>query len=249
MSGIDTNTVIKADYRRFNILCVPDMHIPYHHPDSLKFIDALKKTFSPKLVVNLGDLLDFHGISFHDSDPNLASAGAELHNARKVIKDYETIIPKQFIIGSNHGDLPVRKFLSHGLPRELLATYNDIYKVGKGWQFVPDLTIETDSKYLPDIYFVHGIKTDALAVAKQRGQRVIQGHFHEQFRVQYAGNPNTLLWGVNAGCLIDPVSLAFHYNKLNLNRPLLGAVVICNGIPKLIPMILKKGGGWIGKIV
>ena len=247
--AIDSNAVIRGDYRKGNILCIPDMHVPYQHPDALKFIETLMHTYKPKLVVNLGDLLDFHGISFHDSDPDLESAGGELRKARRIIKDYEAIVPNQYIIGSNHGDLPVRKFIANGLPRDLLRTYNDIYDVGEGWKFVPDLTIETDSKYLPDIYFVHGIRVDALAVAKQRGQRVVQGHYHEQFRIQYAGNPNTLLWGINGGCLIDPVSLAFSYNKLNLNRPLLGATVICSGIPQLVPMILKKGGRWIGRLV
>jgi hypothetical protein len=246
---IDSKSVIKGDYRKGNILCVSDMHVPYQHPDALDFLDALKKKYKPALTVNLGDLLDFHGISFHDSDPDLESAGGELKKARKVIRDLEAIFPKQYIIGSNHGDLPVRKFIANGLPRDLLRTYNDIYAVGEGWTFVPDLTIETDSKHLPDIYFVHGIKVDALAVARQRGQRVVQGHYHEQFRIQYAGNPNTLLWGVNSGCLIDPVSLAFSYNKLNLNRPLLGTSVIVAGIPRLEPMILKKGGRWIGRLV
>lgn len=241
-------TILKRDYRDDVILAIPDLHIPYEHPDALSFIAAVIAEYDPNLVVNLGDMLDFHNISFHDSDPDLDSAGAELEKARESIADWEWLIPEQYIIGSNHGDLPIRKFLNAGLPREFLKDYNAIYGVGEGWKFVEDLTITPKSKYLPDIYFAHGIRKNALGVAQQRGQRFICGHYHENFEVQYAGNPNSLIWSVMSGCLIDKKSLAFNYNKLNLNRPVLGCTVILYGVPMLIPMILDKKGRWIGEV-
>ncbi len=239
---------IIRDYTKDVILCIPDMHIPYHHPDAFAFLKALKKMYEPDLVVNLGDLMDFHNISFHDSDPDLDNAGGELKRSQKFAKELEKLFPKMYIIGSNHGDLPVRKFVASGLPRELLKSYNEIYDVGDGWTFVPELTIKT-KRDLPDIFFSHGIRKNALQVAQQRGQRHVCGHFHESFELRYAGNPNSLIWAVVSGCLIDKKSLAFAYNKLNLNRPILGATVIERGIPTLIPMILDKSGRWIKEIV
>ena len=239
---------IKRDYRKDVILAVPDLHIPYEHPDALAFIAAVKKEYKPDLIVNLGDMLDFHAISFHDSDPDLLSAGDELAQAREKIKAWETLIPEQYIVGSNHGDLPLRKFVAQGLPRDLISSYNEIYGVSDKWTFVPDLTIETDSKYLPDIYVAHGLKKNALQVAQQRGQRFICGHFHEDFNVKYAGNPNSLIWAAMSGCLIDKKSKAFAYNKLNLNRPILGCTVVLYGVPFQIPMILDKKGRWIKEI-
>lgn len=240
--------IIKTDYRKEVILCIPDLHIPYEHPDALSFIAAVIDEYDPSLVVNLGDMLDFHNISFHDADPDLMSAGDELEAAQEKIADWEWLIPEQYIVGSNHGDLPVRKFLNAGLPRHFLRSYNDIYGVGKGWKFVEDLTIETGVKYLPDIYIAHGIRKNALQVAQQRGQRFVCGHYHENFEVAYAGNPNSLLWAVMSGCLIDKKSLAFNYNKLNLNRPVLGCTIILYGVPFIIPMILDKKGRWIGEV-
>lgn len=239
---------IKRDYRKDVILCVPDLHIPYEHPDALDFITAVKKQYKPDLIINLGDMLDFHSISFHDSDPDLASAGDELLRAQDKIAEWEEVIPEQYIVGSNHGDLPVRKFLNAGLPRHFLRSYNDIYGVSKNWKFVDDLTIETGSRYLPDLYIAHGLRKNAMQVAQQRGQRFICGHYHEDFEVRYAGNPNSLIWSVMSGCLIDKKSMAFNYNKLNLNRPVLGCTVILYGIPFLIPMILDKKGRWIGEV-
>jgi hypothetical protein len=239
---------IKKDYRKDVILFVPDLHIPYEHPDALEFIKAVRKEYKPSLTINLGDMLDFHDISFHDSDPDLLAAGDELELSREKIAAWEKVIPEQYIVGSNHGDLPVRKFIANGLPRALLRSYNEIYDVGKKWKFVDDLTLETGSKHVPDLYVAHGIRKNALQVAQQRGQRFICGHYHENFELKYAGNPNSLIWAVMSGCLINKKSLAFGYNKLNLNRPVLGCTVVLYGVPMLIPMILDKNGRWIGEV-
>ena len=239
---------LNLDYTDKTILAISDMHIPYHHPDALDFLAALKSLYKPDLVVNLGDCLDFHGISFHDSDPELASAGDELVEAVMHIEELEKLFPDMFIVGSNHGDLPLRKFMANGIPSKFIKSYNDIYEVGDGWKFVTDLTIVSKRK-VPDIYICHSIRKNALQVAQQRGQRFMCGHFHENFSVNYAGNPNSLLWAVMAGCLIDKASLAFKYNKLNLNRPILGTAVIERGIPTIIPMILDKKVRWIQEIV
>ena len=60
------------------VLIISDLHIPYHHKDSFAFLKEVKKVFKPDNVVNIGDLLDFHAISMHDSDPDLPSSGHEL---------------------------------------------------------------------------------------------------------------------------------------------------------------------------
>ena len=61
-----------------SILVISDLHIPYHHRDSFEFLKALKKKYKPDLVVNIGDEIDCHALSFHDSNPDLPSAGDEL---------------------------------------------------------------------------------------------------------------------------------------------------------------------------
>lgn len=238
---------IKLDYENMTILTISDMHIPYHHPDAMEYLKALKKVYKPDLVVSLGDLADFHSISFHNSDPDLLSAGDELEELQSYSRELEKIFPNMIIIGSNHGDLVLRKALAHGLPKGLIRPFNEIYDVDAGWAFADDLTISHEES--PDVYFVHNIRKNVLQVAQQRGQRVICGHYHENFSVSYAGNPNSLLWGCIAGCLIDKESLAFEYNKLNLNRPIIGTAIIENGYPQLAPMVLNKDGRWIGQIV
>ena len=55
------------------ILVISDMHVPYHHKDSINFLKAIKKEFKPDRIINIGDLLDFHAINMHTHDPDLYS--------------------------------------------------------------------------------------------------------------------------------------------------------------------------------
>ena len=66
----------KLDTRR--ILNISDQHMPYEHPDMFAFLAAIKRKYKPTLVVNGGDEVDAHALSFHDSDSDLPSAGDEL---------------------------------------------------------------------------------------------------------------------------------------------------------------------------
>ena len=60
--------------------------------------------------------------------------------------------------------------------------------------------------------------------------------------------PGGTIWGMNVGCLIDDQKLAFEYNKINPNKPMLGTGVVVEGVPLLIPMILDAKGNWNGKL-
>ena len=93
-----------------------------------------------------------------------------------------------------------------------------------------------------------GIYNDSnnFASMSSAGMSVIQGHYHTEFNITYTSNPMSLHWSMMVGCLINDDSLAFAYNKINSARVILGCGIIINGQPKLLPMVLKKGGRWNG---
>lgn len=244
--GVDSTPVAPAETAKpHTILTISDMHIPYHHEDSIPFLKAIRDKYQPDEVVSIGDLNDWHGISFHSKDADLASPGSELRRNRKYNQALEAVFPEMYIIGSNHGDLPLRKMVFAGLPRDFLRPYNEIYQVGPGWKFVDDLVIKSAGR---SIYFVHGISKNGLKLAAQRGLNVVQGHYHTVMKVDYVSNPENLLWSMQIGCLIDKRSLAFEYGRLNLDRPIIGTGIIINGVPRLLPMHLNKKGRWVGDI-
>lgn len=227
------------------VLVISDLHIPYHHRDSLAFLKMIKDTYKPDTVVNIGDEVDKHAMSFHDSDPDLPSAGDELKLAQRKLKDFYTLFPKMYLVDSNHGSLAYRKAKHHGMPRDYFKDYNEVLKAPKGWVWKDELILNCAGTY---VMFRHQFKKNPLICAQQMAMSVVQGHFHEDFNIQYVSSPNKLLWAMTVGCLIDKQSLAFTYNKTNYKRPIIGCGIIIEGQPMLIPMILNKKGRWIKEL-
>ena len=96
------------------------------HKDLLDFYRDLNDLINPDLVVNIGDELDNHAMSFHDSDPDLDSAGVELKKGREVLQELATIFQVVYNVDSNHGSMAYRRQKAHGLPKHLILSYKDI---------------------------------------------------------------------------------------------------------------------------
>ena len=85
-----------------SLLVISDLHATYMHPDTLPFLRALKRKYSFDRVICIGDEVDFHALSFHDSDPDLPSAGEELTRAIKSLKPIYKMFPNVDVVESNH---------------------------------------------------------------------------------------------------------------------------------------------------
>jgi len=234
----------RVDTRNDRILFISDMHIPFHHPDTFAFLTALKKKYKPTRVVCVGDEIDAQSLSFHDSDPDLPSAGDELQKAIKYLQVLYKTFPVVDIVDSNHGSMIYRKGKHHGIPRKYLRDYGEVLEAPKGWIWSHDLTIA-----LPDgndLYVHHSVSKNVLKVVNQRGTCYIHGHHHCDATIQYSGNPRNLLWGMAVGCSINKKALAFAYDKNNLARPIISHGMVIDSHPRLMPMVLNEDGRWNG---
>ena len=224
------------------ILFISDLHIPYHHPDSFDFLRYLKDKHKPTRVICLGDELDKHSLSYHDSDPDLYSAGHELEVSIAFIQELEEIFPKMDILESNHGSLVWRKAKTNGIPKHYIKSYNDVLGVGKDWRWHFDLTLD-----LPDgtqCYVHHGKASDVLKLSQAMGMSAVQGHYHTDLGARYWANPNGLYFGMQCGCLIDRESYAFAYSNVNIKKQLIGTGLIIDSLPVVEPMVLSPNGRW-----
>jgi len=234
-----------SKYKR--VLVLSDLHLPYHRdPDAFLFLKEIKKIHKPDFVISIGDLLDSHALSFHDSNSDLYSAGHELKKAKEYVKELEGIFPELIEIDSNHSSMIFRRALKHGLPKAYLKDYGDFLETKK-WKWVDDLVITLPNKQR--CLFTHGRSADVLKVSQTNGMNCVQGHYHTKFKIEYWANPYNLFWGMQVGCLIDQKSLAFEYAKNFKTRFIMGCGMIVDSQPKLLPMVLDHKGKWIGKLV
>ncbi len=228
-----------------SILVISDLHCPYEHRDTVKFLKAIKKKYKPTRVILSGDEADFAGISFHDHDPDLDAPGKELDKAIKALQPIYKLFPKAEVLESNHGSLVLRKALAHGLSRQYFKSPGEILKAPKGWTWHFELTVK-----LPDgssCYFHHS-KGKPLKTGQLYGMSHVCGHLHESFDIQYWSTPKSLNFAVTVGCLVDKKSLAMAYSKNNQKRPIIGVALIIDSHPVLVPMRMNGAGRWIGRL-
>lgn len=224
------------------ILIISDLHCPYSHPDTVPFLSALKKKHSFDTVVCIGDEVDFHDSSYHESEPDLDSAGIELEKAIEGLRPIYKLFPNVTVIESNHGSMVLRKAKTAKIPRKAIKSYNDILDAPKGWKWVFDTIIQTP---LGPVYFCHGKSATPGRLASQYGMSCVQGHFHEKAQVTYISTPERLMFDMHTGCLADDKSLALGYNKINPKRPIVSVGIIINGVANIVPMVLNTNGRWI----
>lgn len=238
------DTFVPETCRR--VLVIGDLHEPYTHPDAYDFLRTVRDEYCPDIVVQIGDETDGHAISFHDSDANLDSAGVELEKAKLGLEQLHNLFPNLLLCDSNHGSLIYRRAKAHGLPVQFIKKYRDILfpeHGAPGWSWGDAWDLNTP---LGVVRFQHQVSGDLLLNAAHERKSMVIGHFHGKLDIQYAASSTALYFGAHCGCLIDNKSLAFAYGRLSRSKPILGCMVITDGCPQIIPMLLDESGRWVG---
>ena len=224
------------------ILVISDTHFPYHHQDTFAFLIKLKKVYKPDTIIHIGDEMDWHSVNVsHVINPDLPSPADELLIGRSLCGQLEKIFPKMVLLESNHGSMILRRAMAKGMSKFFIKDYNEILDVNSGWKWKEKHIIETDKGR---VLFAHQFSADVSKAVQQSAMSCVQGHYHTVSTIKYVANNFHLNWGMSVGCLIDKKSLAMAYMKVNLAKPVLSCGVITEGIPYIIPMVLKNDGSW-----
>lgn len=224
------------EYDNSRILWISDLHAPWNHKKALVFLQGLKTRYEPTRIIIGGDEADLHSLNFHGVDPDLPSAGDELKMVQDFMRELAIMFPVADILESNHTSLGYRRAFKAGISKGYMKTYNELLKVPDTWTWHDDLMITLPNGQ--DCYFCHGKSADGLKLSRNMACNVVQGHYHSKFAIQYWSNPKNLFWSMQAGCLIDDKALAMKYNKLTLERPIIGTGLIIDSIPILEAMPL-----------
>ena len=218
------------------ILWISDLHAPFHHKKAIQFLKDLHEKYNFTRVIIGGDEADAQGLNMHGVNPDLPSAGQELEMTKEVLKELYKIFPVADILESNHTSLAYRRAFKAGISKGYMKNYNEIFDAPEGWVWHDDLLITLPNGQ--QCYFCHGKSADGLKLSRNMSCNTVQGHYHSKFQIQYWSNPRNLYWSMQAGCLIDDKSMAMNYNKLTVDRPIIGTGAIIDSHPILFPMDL-----------
>lgn len=223
--------MLKINARNKRVLIISDLHIPYSVKGYIDFLKKLKKEFKPHIIINIGDELDYHGQSMHDSDHDLDSAGVELNKAIAELQDgLHKLFPKMFLLESNHGSMTLRRAKKYGIPVRALRDLPDLYETPR-WSWHSEILLQT--KQGP-VYLCHGKSGVYGKMVKESGASCVQGHFHGKFEITYHRGVFGTRFNMFVGCLIDIDSLAMAYGRNFSVKPILGSGGIAeDGEPKL----------------
>jgi predicted phosphodiesterase len=237
---------MEIDARNKRVLIISDTHIPYSHIDYINFLRALKSHFKPEIVIHIGDELDYHAISFHDSDQELLSAGKELDKSIIEIQEgLHKLFPKMYLLESNHGSLVYRKMKHHGIPVRVLKPIHELYETPL-WSWHHEIILKTNRG---DVYLCHGKSGVYGKLAKEMGMSTVQGHYHGKAEVTWHRTAMRDHFNMFVGCLVDESSLAMAYGKNNIPKPILASGALDdNGMPYVIRMNLNSSGRWTGEL-
>lgn len=225
------------------VLAIPDLHCPFHHPDALEFLKAVQNKLKPSTIVCLGDEVDFHSFSRWPKDPDGLSPGGELRAAIDALIPFYVAFPNVKVCVSNHTIRPHKLMKLTGLPAAMLPAYSTMLNAPDGWSWHEHITID-------GVRYMHGDqgkggKYGWTSNSEVYHQSVVVGHWHSKAGVFY----DSLMFNVNAGCLIDPTAYAFDYARHSHKKPNLGCAIITGGRKAtFLPMLLDERGRWTGML-
>ena len=145
---MDSRASLEEDSR---VLVIGDTHVPFDLPTYLDFLKDTYDKYDCNRVVHIGDCVDFHALSYHETDADGMSAGDELAKAKQHLARYYKVFPEMDVIFGNHSRMVSRKAMTSGIPREWIRDYADVFGV-PNWEYHTELVID-------NVLYTHGDKS------------------------------------------------------------------------------------------
>ena len=209
---------ITKDEKR--ILVIGDLHCPFDLDEYFDFCKETYEKWNCNQTILIGDVIDNHYSSYHETDADGYSGGEELELAIGRLQRYFNEFPVADVILGNHDRLVMRKAQTSSIPSKWIKSYKEVLEVPT-WNFTE--RIEYDG-----VQYIHGEAGTARTKSRADMQSTVQGHLHTQAYTEYTVGRNFKIFSVQTGCGIDFSSYAMAYAKAG-KKPAIGCAVILGG--------------------
>lgn len=221
-----------------NFGVVGDTHEPACRVGYLGFCHDTFDKYNVDTIVHIGDLADFHAISFHDQEPQCPGPQDEFEMTRESIGRWAATFPNVRWCLGNHDIRPSRLAKTKKIPETMLKSHHALWGLPDTWKIDYQFIID-------EILFKHGTGCGgvhpAWTLMPKAMRSVVIGHCHARAGVKWKGVDHKRYFAVDVGCGIDEKKYQFAYGKDMPERPFLSCAVILNGQPNVIAMPCGKG--------
>ena len=200
-----------------NVLVIGDLHCPFDLDEYLDFTIEQYYKHNCSEVIFIGDIIDNHFSSYHETSADGLGGADELELAIKRIARWRNAFPVAKVIIGNHDRMVMRKAQTSAIPSKWIKSYKEVLEVPE-WDFV--------ERYVKDnVQYIHGEAGTARTKCRADMQNTIQGHLHVQAYCEHYVGQNFRIFGMQVGCGIDYKSYAMAYAKAG-KKPAIGCAVV-----------------------
>mgnify|MGYP000539340844 FL=1 len=208
---------LRAKERR--TIVIGDLHCPFEKQGYFEFCLDTYDKYNCNNVVFIGDLIDSHATSRHETDPNGMSAKTELEQAIADLEKWREAFPVATVIIGNHDRVVMRRAFSSSIPSMWIKSFNEV--LGTSWDW-------TERAEFDGVQYVHGEGGSARMKAKNDLQSTVQGHIHTQAYVEHFCGNRSRIWAMQVGCGLDRDTYAAAYAK-HYKKQAIGCGVVIGG--------------------
>jgi len=204
-----------------NVLVIGDLHEPFCLDSYLDWCLEQYEIYGCNQVIFIGDIIDNHYSSYHETSADGMGGADELELAIKRISRWYDAFHKKGtkIILGNHDRIIMRKSQTSAIPSKWIRSYKEVLEV-PNWDFV--------ERYEQDgVQYIHGEGGTARTKCRADMMNTVQGHLHTQCYTEHYVGKNFRIFGSQVGCGINHKSYAMAYAKYG-RRPAVGCAVILN---------------------
>lgn len=209
------------------ILCLSDIHLPYHDPAALAWALEVGREIKPDVVLLNGDTLDFHRLSRFEKDPGKRKAEEEIDAANELLDFVDELFPKALRIwrNGNHEERYEKNIMANA--PELfkivseLASLDKLLKLNdRGWDYVTgkrpiyagELTILHGHEYPTPVL---GPVNAARGLFLRTKQSCLVAHHHQTSEHTEPTVRGDVIDTYSMGCLCDLHPEYARFNKWN----------------------------------
>ena len=202
-----------------NVLVIGDLHEPFCLDEYLDWCIEQYHTWNCTEVVFIGDIIDNHYSSYHETSADGMGGADELELAIKRIARWYKAFPVATVIIGNHDRMIMRKAQTSAIPSKWIKSYKDVLEV-PNWNFL--------ERYEKDgVQYIHGEGGTARTKCRADMMNTVQGHLHTQAYCEHYVGKNFRVFGMQVGCGINHKSYAMAYAKYG-KRPAVGCGIVIN---------------------